>query len=500
MKLSREEIANIEIGHTTVSIVQKYFIIIFFLLFIGIYPCIQIFYHQPFAEWRQKDDLQKSIKAYETAIEDTSLLRKLLLTPVQRGLVRIFNLGNEKVIVGKDGWLFFAGDYEYLINSGFLTRERLHKRMLTGVQPDPVKAILNFKEQLAERSIKLILLPVPVKPMIYSDKLCGNVGPIQNISWREFKEKLSAEGITVLDLSMMFHEMRKKGIEPYLKTDTHWTPEGMFCASAMLSEVIDGKKAKAVPEKAQTICNLGDIAMMLNLPDCKKYFPFETIHNPVFSAKINRDSDILLLGDSFANIFSLDSMKWGANSGLAEALSYHLERPVDAILRNDAGAFATRQLLSNELKRGRDRLAGKKVVVWEFAIRELVNGDWKDIDMTLGESQKTSFLAISESMTVTATVLRTTDAPRPNSAPYADHVMSLHIGDINGSAQEALVYMVSMKKNIWTEAPKLRVGDTVKLCLSPWDVYEKKYGSWNRSEFEDESLLLQEPLYGEIVK
>ena len=62
-----------------------------------------------------------------------------------------------------------------------------------------------------------------------------------------------------------------------------------------------------------------------------------------------------------------------------------LQRPVDRISRNDSGSFATRQILADELARGNDRLAGKRVVVWEFAIRELALGNWKPIKLELGE-------------------------------------------------------------------------------------------------------------------
>ena len=95
-----------------------------------------------------------------------------------------------------------------------------------------------------------------------------------------------------------------------------------------------------------------------------------------------------MLGDSFANIYSLEMMNWGCAAGLAEQLSFALNRPVDTILRNDDGAYATREMLSRELAQGEDRLAGKKVVVWQFAARELAVGDWKLLDMTLKQSRK----------------------------------------------------------------------------------------------------------------
>jgi alginate O-acetyltransferase complex protein AlgJ len=57
-----------------------------------------------------------------------------------------------------------------------------------------------------------------------------------------------------------------------------------------------------------------------------------------------------------------------------------LQRPLDVIAQNDSGAFATRTALALELEGGKARLAKKKLVVWEFASRELAVGNWKRID------------------------------------------------------------------------------------------------------------------------
>ena len=122
---------------------------------------------------------------------------------------------------------------------------------------------------------------------------------------------------------------------------------------------------------------------MLDLPETASFFPVETVWlrrvlNPDGTPwRSDRAADVLLLGDSFTNIYSLESMGWGTSAGLAEQLSYVLGRPIDRLVQNDEGAFATRAML----QRDASRLNGKRVVIYQFAARELSFGDWRMIRM-----------------------------------------------------------------------------------------------------------------------
>ena len=310
--------------------------------------------------------------------------------------------------------------------------------------------------------------------------------------------------MTVIDLTDDFARMRRQGREPYLKTDTHWTPEGMKLAAGRIAEVLsDGTPQKESSPAVVRQTGTGDIAAMLKLPPGRTFFPPETVELTPVTGGPDRNSDILLLSDSFTNIYSLEAMNWGARSGLAEMLSVRLGRPVDSLVRNDAGAYASRQMLAQELKRGSDRLRGKKAVIWEFAMRELASGDWKMIG--LPEVRSASGPAPDPSNSaqpgradaVEAVVLAASAVPRPHSAPYKDHVMSLHLALKNG--KKVLVYTVSMKDNVWLAPAKSRPGDTVRLRLLPWSEYEGRYGGWNRSELDDEELLVMEPFWGEFL-
>lgn len=529
-KLSREEIAKIEIGHTTVTKMQIIVLSMIFLGLIIIYPIFQFVYEYQtrdiktpldlkpltifplLSEVRMTEDskmdkrlldfnrgLTSAIKKYEDTLEATSALRATLFPPAQRFMIEQLKNGNEKAIVGEDGWLFYMSDFNYLINPGFLRPERLKKRVLSHVQPDPVKAIVDFYRQLQKRNIELVLLPIPVKPMLYGDKLGASVGLCQNHSWPEFQRRIAETGIKLVDVAPALAQMRANGIEPYLMTDTHWTPEGMTAVAKLLAKEL-GAKGDAVHKEVVQITALGDIAQMFKLTRPEEIFQMETVTLHPQKFQPDGNARILLLGDSFTNIYSLEAMNWGAHSGLAEQLMAELAEPIDVIVRNDAGAYATRLFLANELKRGRDRVAGKDVVIYEFAIRELADGDWKMLDMTLGKAQERNSQTLQKIKTVTATILAISEVPRPNSAPYKDHVMSVHLGGIDNNDEQALVYMASMRDNAWTPAAKLRIGEKVQFELSPWMEKEAEYGSWNRSELDGDELLSLEPCWGEVKK
>ncbi len=496
-KLSREEIAKIEIGKTTVCKTQILLLSGAFLALIFIYPICQITYElktreiksiwqlQPLTifpllaeAWQNttsifqlNKNLSQSIKSYEDTLEDTSALRAEVLEPAQKVLLNYFRTGNEKVILGKDNYLFYSETFNYVVNPGFMQPEQLKKRAAKGVQPNPVLAISHFAQALNERNIRLIVLPIPVEAVV----------------------------VEVVDISEDLKNLRDSGIEPFLKTDTHWTPAGMKVASQKIAKLLSPEDdlASSEPNITYAIAH-GDLANMLNLSDPRQVFRTEKSLLEQFDIQSNRDSRILLLGDSFTNIFSLEALNWGVRAGFAEHLMANLGEPIDVIARNDSGAYSTRQLLANELKKGRDRLAGKEVVIWEFVAHQLTSGDWKIIDMTLGEPPEELFFAPSEAQEVTATVLAISEVPRPNSAPYSDHIMSVHIGDINGGNEQAVVYMVSMENNVWSKAAQLRSGEEIKLKLFPWVDYENEFGSWNRSEVDDPNLMLQDPCWGEL--
>src|SRR5947207_7131169 len=84
----------------------------------------------------------------------------------------LLGAGNEQVYLGHDPWLFYRADVDHVIGPPFLEPTRLKHRLQTSrVQPDPIKAIVDFRNQLAARGIDLVVLPVYVKPSAEGDML-----------------------------------------------------------------------------------------------------------------------------------------------------------------------------------------------------------------------------------------------------------------------------------------------------------------------------------------
>ena len=88
-----------------------------------------------------------------------------------------------------------------------------------------------------------------------------------------------------------------------------------------------------------------------------------------------RNSEILILGDSFSRIYQTDSP---VNAGWIAHFAKNVNRPVASIV-SDGGAST---LVREKLARKASVLKGKKLLIWEFVERDLRFGaeGWKDVD------------------------------------------------------------------------------------------------------------------------
>ncbi len=359
--------------------------------------------------WERFFDVNRGLKQhmddFERDLERASHVHEQAYPVVQWLLLAYGGAGSERVYPGRSGWLYLRAGFDYLTGPPFLDAAILERRRRGAPawrpppEPDPRPAILDFARQLVLRDVHLLILPAPTKAMVHPEPLAASFGgapgeALHNPSFEAFRAEIEAAGVTVFDPApVLVRARRETGHDQFLRTDSHWSPEGLDALASALADRIRGLdlpfEGTAAPWRRQErpVEGAGDMARILLLPPWQKVLaPQIAAAQRVVSAagkpwRPDPRAEILLLGDSFANVYSQPDVGWGRAAGLGEQLSYYLERPVDRLAINAGGASGTRRRLAEELTAGKDRLAGKRLVIFQFAVRELAVGDWQLVEL-----------------------------------------------------------------------------------------------------------------------
>jgi alginate O-acetyltransferase complex protein AlgJ len=210
------------------------------------------------------------------------------------------------------------------------------------------------------------------------------------------------------------------------------------------------------------------------------------------------------MGDSFCNIYSLSEMGWGDSAGFAEHLSLALGQPLDRLVINAGGAHSARQELVRGISAGRNRLAGKRVVIYQFAARELSFGNWRLFNLPESSPPPRETFGLGTELVVQGRVSAIARLPQPGSVPYKDCLIAIHLTQVRaGSAgaikEELLVYALGMRDKRWLPVALVPVGTEVRCRLRDWAKVEGKYGSYNRAELDNIDLLSLPTYWAEDV-
>lgn len=329
--------------------------------------------------------LRLAIAEIDGDLEKNSRFSDRLVPPWHLALARL-GIGHDTVHVGHDGWLEYRPAFEYITGPGILDPLRL----LRWPDADPRPALFQLQADLAARGIVLWVMPVPTKVMVHPESfapsLLGYRGEgLDNVSYSALRQELEAAGIRVFDALPALREVAAR--EPvFFKTDSHWKPAGIEAAAAALAAALE-REVPLAPRsiewrrKIDRIDYGGDLARMLHLDNYAAYPPEPVDVAMVTDArgrlfKPDPQAEVLLLGDSFANIFAPRA------GNLVAQLAYYLGRPVDRVVQDGGGAVGTREALDRELRQNpHQRLATTKVVVLELAARELTFGRWRVVKL-----------------------------------------------------------------------------------------------------------------------
>ncbi len=320
---------------------------------------------------------ERDLRAYEKDMEDTSWVIERVRPYMQFArFAALKDLGRD-VLAGREGWLFYRPDVRFLIEPW-------------AGRAEVVSAVLSFRDALAARDIRLLVVPAPGKPGVYPDRITARAGTLDDpVSGhaRSTIVQLEEAGVEVVDLFALFDENRAM-TTLYLQQDTHWSPDGMqLAAQAVAAKLLAlGWTTRGPVEyalKPVTIERHGDVLRMARSPQITGLFPPERVEcsqvvredtGEIYAD--SADSSVLVLGDSFLRIYERDEP---GSAGFTAHLARELAMPVASII-NDGGAST---LVRQELSRKPELLRGKKVVVWEFVERDLRFGTegWQTVPL-----------------------------------------------------------------------------------------------------------------------
>lgn len=291
-------------------------------------------------------------------------------------------------VPGKDGWIFFAPELRHLAAGPFWGNAVLRPSQNGGKAADPLPAIESFHKQLAERGIKLIVVPVPAKAAVWPDMISDAIAagddqalPRVDTYDARFYAVLGRAGVEVLDLAPVFLKQRTTEQGPvYCRTDTHWSGAGLVVAAEAVAKrikAVEGYEAPAEnPYEVQwdEVEITGDMVGMLPEGAAKpgpERLKLRFVSKPDEGApEPDESSPVLLVGDSHTLVFHAGGDLHAKGAGLPDQLAYELGVPVDLLGTRGSGATTVRIDLYRRCQRDAGYLAGKKVVVWCFAARD----------------------------------------------------------------------------------------------------------------------------------
>ena len=209
--------------------------------------------------WADWPALPAEVDAY---LKDHFGLRQMLITAHRELTKPMLGFGNDSVLVGRDGRMFYLGENAVRQSAGLLVRDR--------AVADTIDLLAATNIDLARREIRFLVAPPPNAATIYQDDLpdwAQNSG--KRTEYDLFVKGLAAKGVKVVDLRPVMAAAKAEG-PIYYRHDSHWTPRGALAAFNAIVEA-DGRPDWRL-DQASVLAPLstrkgGDLARMLGVQD-----------------------------------------------------------------------------------------------------------------------------------------------------------------------------------------------------------------------------------------
>ncbi|MBH3428090.1 alginate O-acetyltransferase [Pseudomonas alkylphenolica] len=300
----------------------------------------------------------KLLRKFEQVYDKRFFLREPSVELWANAQYRLFGEGTKGVVLGKDGWLFTNQEYRVPNN-------------LQANLDGQLAQIAEVEQQLKAHNKRLILLPLPMKVDVYAAHAARAVDPRAISLYDRFVAGLQARSIEVTPLRAAFLG-NLAGPSLFLKSDTHWSPEGARLTAYELArqrpELLGDERYVSHKVADKTV--KGDLMNYIQFNHAQmapQYGPSQIALYETLKAEQSTDAlfadeqqSLLLVGTSYSKIDD-----WNFTGFLKEALN----RDLLSVAVEARGPFeAMQQFLAS------DDLNNPQIdtVVWEFPLRTLL--------------------------------------------------------------------------------------------------------------------------------
>lgn len=279
----------------------------------------------------------------------------------------LFREGRKGVLVGTNGWLFT--DEEFMVWPDAQDQIESHRKIIADVYT-----------RLEEKNIPLVVALLPAKTRLYPEYLGANRWPPEHLeTYRATLDFLHARNIPAPDLLSAFLEHPEKS-RLFLRTDTHWAPEGAALAAKTLAAAI---APDFLPEKTEF--KSAKTGVKSHSGDLMRYIPQGNIRIP--GAPESDRLDTFVTEKSGSNASGADALfadqslpvalvgtSYSANDSwnFAGFLKESLHSDVLNAADEGRGPFVT---MTHYLKSPEFKTTPPRLVIWEIPERYLAMPD-----------------------------------------------------------------------------------------------------------------------------
>src|SRR5580765_941760 len=231
-------------------------------------------------------------------------------------------LTTDKVVRGDDGYLFLADDWDHACQ--FKTR-----------YPSYLARILDLAQIIHDSGRRVVFTVAPDKSSVATDQLPGRVptgGCGRSAIAGEQRVIKSMTSPLHLDILAPLQQAQAKGLQPYWRTDTHWSTVGASIYGQQLYSMLAPQQASSFRATAATATRHGDLFALNGLTSPERAPSREvsvggTVHLDAFDKTFDGGGEYygpqhwtvsgptnalpgrtLLLGDSFT-YYGLDALR-----------------------------------------------------------------------------------------------------------------------------------------------------------------------------------------------